>query len=378
MNSVLRVPGGPNVLFIRTSILAVALLAAACSSDDESTTPTPDAGVAPDSSATDSSAPDSSAPDSSAGDAAATEDAGPDATTLDVAEPAALLAEYILPGDQAYPEGVTFDPTTRRFFTGSMALGNVTQTHADGTSEEFFAGNGGTDWIVLGLETDPERRRLWVCAAFSTALSESEIWVLDLDTGERLWQHSLESVQMGAACTDMIIADDGTAYLSDRENPNLYHADFEAKTAVLFATDPLLGSAVIGLNGMEFTPDRTALLTIRFAPGALIRISLDDPTDIAEVPLDGVTNVFGMDGLAVLGDHIYTVSDSQIIRATPAADWSTATAVSFPMDSGGYSGLTVAEGALYASKSSVLKFAFGQAPDLPFKLSRVHPNEIDK
>ncbi len=44
---------------------------------------------------------------------------------------------------------------------------------------------------------------------------------------------------------------------------------------------------------------------------------------------------------------------------------------------GGVSGLTVAESALYASKSDVVRFAVGLPPQLPFLIHRVEPSVFD-
>ncbi len=204
--------------------------------------------------------------------------------------PAPLLAEYALDNAQAYPEAVTFDPVERAFYTGSLALGTITKTEADGQQSEFFSGNTSGEWLVLGVEVDPERRRLWACAALGKDLSASEVWLFDLESGERIWQSSFEGVHVGAACSDMVITSDGIAYACDREAGNIYRLDADTQNIEIFATNPLLDPEIIGQNGIALSADARFLLVVKFLPARLMRISLENPNSIEEVLLVNETS----------------------------------------------------------------------------------------
>jgi hypothetical protein len=124
------------------------------------------------------------------------------------------------------------------------------------------------------------------------------------------------------------------------------------------------------------------LLVVKFLPARLMRISLSNPNDVREVELLGSASVFtsGADAVTVLGDAAYVVTNSEMVRVTPQdANWLTAQAVvhNYERADGqsldGFSGVAVAEGGLYASKSDVLRFAISLPPRLPFFLHRVEP-----
>lgn len=366
-------------------VLALLFACVGCQNEDPSSsedTSAPDTAVdtsisrdtgSPDT-ATDTAQPDTETPDSTSADA-------------DTASTDALLSTYPIADPEAYPEAVTYDPQNRAFFTGSMLRGNVLRINADGSESEFFPGNeDGEEWLVLGVEADPTRRRLWVCAAFSRELTRSELWLLDLDSGERLWNLGMEDVFAGAACTDVIVADDGTAYICDREAGNIYTADAQTQSASIFTSHILLDPGTIGGNGIALTADERYLLVIKFLPFKLIRIDMSDPRLVSEVALPNLDDNLpesGGDAIVHLEGLAYIVTNSQVYRATPDdGDWSSASLeVHVPMLEGkpvvGFSGLTVAEGALYASKSDVILFALDLPPQLPFRLHRVEPAVFD-
>lgn len=301
--------------------------------------------------------------------------------------PAPLLAEYALEDAQAYPEAVTFDPVERAFYTGSLATGTITKTEADGQQSEFFSGNTSGEWLVLGVEVDPTRRRLWACAALGKDLSASEVWLFDLESGERIWQSSFEGVHVGAACSDMVITSDGTAYACDREAGNIYRLNADTQNIEIFATNPLLDPEIIGQNGIALSADTRFLLVVKFLPARLMRISIENPNSIEEVLLVNETSqqfASGADAVVVLNGNAYIAFDSDLVRVVPEDERWVSGQVAFhsytrPTGAlmGGVSGLTAAEGALYASKSDVVRFAVGLPPQLPFLIERVDPSVFD-
>ncbi len=322
-----------------------------------------------------------------AADGTETTDAIADGSGDTAVAPADLLETYPLADELAYPEAVTFDAESRAFFTGSMVRGNVLRVDADGTESEFFPGNeDGEQWLVLGLEADSERRRLWTCAAFGTDLARSELWMLDLDSGERLWNHDMETTFPGAACTDVVVAEDGTAYICDREFGNIYVADAEAETVEVLTSHEVLDPGTIGGNGIALTSDGQFLLVVKFLPVALARISLADVTDVQLVELPELAQTSpdgGGDALVLLDDVGYIVTNGHAMRLTPEDDTWTTAHVEFqrPRADGalltGMSGLTVAEGQLYASKSDVIRFALSLPPTLPFRIHQIDASGFD-
>lgn len=310
----------------------------------------------------------------SAGDAG---DAGED-----TAQAPELLPSIELEGE-AWPESVAFDPLTRAFFTGSLALGNVLRIDAvTGAQAELDPGNG-AEWLVLGLDVDAPRRRLWVCTVFGKTIDRGEIWAIDLDTGARALTVDLEDAAPGAACADVVIHSDGTVYVSDRQADRIYRIDPTAPAPLsVYVSDPQLAPEIIGQNGLVKSPNEHALLASKYLPQKLVRVDLTIPASPAVTTLDLDFGDLdgGADDLTVLGGRVYVIMEDRIAEVTfDDEEWTAGSvtrvipALPKPDGSlvGGFSGLAVAEGHLYASRSDVLLFAFGSPNTEPFLLQRV-------
>ena len=167
-----------------------------------------------------------------------------------------------------FPEGGAFDPTDRAFYVGSLEHGSITRVDATGAESTFFAGTGEKDRYTLGMQVDAARRRLWVC---TTKDSLGTIWIFDLATKARISSIDLTRANPVAACNDVLL-DGDTALVSDRENTHIYRID-ETRAVSVWAHDPLLGGALISLNSMVFTPDKSAVLTAVYLEPTLVRVS---------------------------------------------------------------------------------------------------------
>jgi DNA-binding beta-propeller fold protein YncE len=284
-----------------------------------------------------------------------------------------LQAEYPLLGADLFPEGAAFDPDGQSFFVGSLAHGTVTQVTASGEESLFYAGETGAPRATLGLEIDVARRRLWSCA-IDPATFAGWIWVFSLDTGERTHEIVLEDVFSGASCNDMALDPAGRAYVTDRENPNVYLIDVDAPESRIWATGPLL-EATVGLNGIAITADGSAALANTYLPARLVRISMVDPSVITEValtgdPFEGTGSLAGADGSTLLSSALYVAFPNELMEVVPAdAEWMTATVRSAPAGPG-LTALTVANGDMYGSNGQSVAFLSGQDPE-PFVIRRL-------
>ena len=289
-----------------------------------------------------------------------------------------LSFEYDLPSDQ-FPESGTFDPVAREFFVGSLKKGNVLRVEADGTTSVFTDGTGEAKRITLGMKLDAENRRLWLCSILNEGKKPGQVWVFDVDVPELVQDIELGDLVEGASCNDLAIDRQGRAYVTDRENPNIYRIDLDAGQMEVWATDKLLAPATlgIGMNGAAFTPDGSALLVTQYLPASILRISTSDPTDITEVSLDGdsfsggIKLANGADGIVFYDSDLYVAFGDNVMRLRPDdASWSSAT-VSAQKLGTGFTAVTVAEGDLYAIRGQAVAFQFGLKPALPFDIVRV-------
>ncbi len=285
--------------------------------------------------------------------------------------PTEYLDRY--PLQATFPEGGAFDTATEAFFVGTLEGGDVHRIDAQtGEQTLFYSDERPGSWMTLGMAVDADRDRLWVCAANrDTEPFTGEVWQFDLGSGTR--QHAVELSFEGelAWCEDVAVAPDGTAYLTDRENPNVYRVG-PSFAQELFATDDALGSALIGQNGIVVVPGQDFLLTAVHLPATLQRISLRDGT-VLPIDLEGdfVDNAIGSgaDGMAYVDGDLFVVFDGKLARVTPqAADWSSAVSTTVELPRGLTDVLHTPQG-LYLLNGQAIGFALGN-PAEPFELVR--------
>lgn len=297
-----------------------------------------------------------------------------------------LLDRYTLPGDRLFPESLAYDADGEAFFTSSMTRGDLTRIASDGSIEVFHPGTGEKDRLTLGVKVDAARGRLLACSYLNVQPVTGRVWVFDLGTGEQSHDIDLTEVVAGASCNDLVVAPDGTVYVTDREKPNVYRigglTDSGQYTVELFATDPLLAKPRLGVgqNGAALTPDGRYLLTTQFLPPRLWRIDLADPRKVSKVELSGshplTEALSGADGIVWHGDALYVAFGSSLLRLRSRDDWRSAKYDRLPLGTK-ISAVTVAQDQLYVLKSDVAKFVLGGKPALPFEILRIDPAEFD-
>lgn len=293
------------------------------------------------------------------------------------ATPLVFLDEYLLPGDDAFPESVAWDPQTAAFYTSSLGRGDVTQTLVTGESSTFYVNNGEIPWVTVGLEVDAERRRLWVCASVFDGSAPGELWVLDLDSGALLSTLSLGSARADASCTDVNLDPEGVAYVTDRENPDIYRVNADTQSVELWIEDPLLEPGFVGLNGVVFSPDGQSLLVTQYLPTALIRLPLDNPAGLAAVtlngePFEGDSSLNGADDVVVMGELLYATLVDRLFTLRSEDGWISAEISGVDLPDDGVTGLAVAEGALFGANGQAVQYALDQEPETPFWIHRVN------
>lgn len=314
-------------------------------------------------------------PTSTSGDPTDASSSGADTTGADTTgADTPLLDEYLLEGDDMFPEGVAFDPTARAFYVGSLTEAGLTRVDADGT-QSVFVPSGPAMLSSAGMKVDDAARRLWVCG--SDDAGSSHVYVYGLDDASLLETFDLAQLVDTASCNDLALDGQGAAYVTDPPSSAIHRLAVGGDASV-WATDPLFDPELmsLGLNGIAVTPDGTAVIVTKFISKQLLRVSMDDPTQIVAVELtgedfEGGSLVAGPDGIVFEGDTLYVVFDDVVAEVVPNQDW-TSGAVSILMPpTAGLSTATVAEGEVYAVKSEVTAFALGSAPELPFRIVRV-------
>lgn len=289
---------------------------------------------------------------------------------------------YALEGNDLYPEGLAFDPTTERFLVGSATLGKLTAIATDGEVSRF-ADPIEQGWSTLGLAVDNTARIVWACAS---PIGEADndgadaLWRFDADTGADLGIIDLGSIDPRAQCNDVIVDAEGIAFVTDPTRGKVYRIDPDASEAItVFAEGEIFESSISGTgpNGLAFSPDGQALIVGTLIPAQLIQVPLADPSSPVQLTLAGDNfaagnPLAGPDGLIVHDGDLVVVMVDRIFRI--ALSTSDASGVVTRIDNGNRRGLstaTVAGGHLYVVKSNIDALLLRLAPDLPFELRRI-------
>lgn len=290
--------------------------------------------------------------------------------------PTPLLDRYVLSSEDSVPEGVAFDPVERMFYATSLQGGSIVRLTADGQESVFRAADGRA--LLGGAAIDSGERRLWVCAQQVDGL-DNRVWVFDLASGDMKMEFLLGALSTGGSCNDLVLDENGIAYVTDPANPFIYRLDPQSGTGDILATDPLFQDITgisLGLNGIEITPDGSALIVAKFAPASLLRVSLPAADDIQLISLTG-DELPSPDGLAFLAGNLYSVSNSSVNRMQFDTGFTAATVDNAEQISGLSTAATVDQD-LYVIKSDVTNFATGQPLDTPFEIFRVDLSTFDQ
>jgi sugar lactone lactonase YvrE len=226
-----------------------------------------------------------------------------------------------------------------------------------------------------GMKVDDAARRLWVCGGDDAG--SSRVYVYGLDDASLIETFELGLLVDTASCNDLALDGQGAAYVTDPPSSALHRLAVGGDASV-WATDPLFDPELmdLGLNGIAVTPDGTAVIVTKFISKQLLRVSMDDPTQIGAIDLTGEdfaggSLIAGPDGIVFEGDVLYVVFDDVVAEVVLNPDWTSGAVSILTPPTTGLSTATVAEGEVYAVKSEVTAYALGSAPELPFRIVRV-------
>lgn len=223
-------------------------------------------------------------------------------------ESASSAFVYRLPGTGVFPEGITADDDS--FWVTSTSDGAVFRgTVGDPEVRPFLAPgeNGRTGAAGLDVEDgDDNETGVLVIAGGATG----RVWVHDAETGEL---RATLTNGLGADATflnDVVVADDGEAYVTDSRSPVLWRVppgaqgDGQLEPAVTFDGTPFVYGEGFNANGIVEVDD-DALVIVQSSTGNLYRVD-GVSREVTQVDLGGATVQNG-DGLEYDDDTLYVV-----------------------------------------------------------------------
>jgi len=220
----------------------------------------------------------------------------------------ALPDRYILPGAAVFPEGVAVDQRTGFVYVSGTTDGTIFR--GDASSDVlgiFLPGNTDGRTSATGLAVDDEGR-LYVAGA-----GTGTVFVYDGTTGELLAR--LPTGSSPTFINDIVIAPDGSAYVTDSQSPVIYRVTGDVSgNFTLERWLDLTGTAFVyqagfNANGIEVTPNGRYLVVVQSNTGKLFRIEIAT-RQITEFNLGGATVVNG-DGILLQGSTLYVLQNAQ-------------------------------------------------------------------
>lgn len=282
---------------------------------------------------------------------------------------------YPLPGDEVYPEGVAYAPSSGEFYVGSTSDGTVFRGEVGGPgveAEVFLEGGSDGRSTAIGMAVDEGTGRLFVAGGDTGRMS-----VYDLGTGD-----PIESLRTDADPTfvnDVALTPDGSAFFTDSMSPRLYRllpeedGGYTLETYLEFEGTPVEYADGFNLNGIESTPDGRYLIVVQSNTGKLFRIDTQD-RGVEEIDAGGAELGSG-DGLALEGSTLFVVRNSEDLivplelsddlTGAEAREPFTDDALDYPTTIALYDGRLLAVNSQFGARES------GEGPDLPFTVAGV-------
>jgi len=204
---------------------------------------------------------------------------------------------FALISDSAAPEGITYDPVSRRVFVGTIH-GEILQVDERGQVSVFVPRDSGL-LQVLGLKVDPDRKLLWAVNGIFPELLISEapkpevgvggIHAFRLADGKVAGKYWLDERPLLHGFNDLALARNGDVYVTDSAQAAVYRV--HAGKLELFVRDEHLTFA----NGTVLASDQKRLYVASVEGISLV----DVPTrKVRRLAVPANASVHSIDGLA--------------------------------------------------------------------------------
>ena len=215
---------------------------------------------------------------------------------------------FELPDPAFLPEGIAFDPRTRRFFLSSLRSGRILAYAPDGGFSELVPAGRDGQWAMLAVAADSATRTLWATTAASPIFAgyqaadsgRSAVLAYDLDTGalRRRYDAPEGRHQWG----DMTVAPDGEVYVSDADEGVVYHIEPGGQEAEAFASEGLVSP-----QGLAVASDGRRVFVADYVRGIAV---LDrESSEVTWMPVADSMAVSGIDGLVRVGHSLIAVQN---------------------------------------------------------------------
>jgi Cu-Zn family superoxide dismutase len=273
---------------------------------------------------------------------------------------------YVLPGDEVFPEGVSFDEQSGYFYVSSTTDGTIFRGTLDEAQAEVFL-PGGEDGRTAAVGLEATDGLLFIAGG-----ATGQMFVY---TQQRDLLASFTTSASPTFINDVTATEDG-AFFTDSQSPFLYRvfegpSGWEFETFLDFTGTVFEYQAGFNANGIVTTPDGRYLIIVQSNTGELFRV--DTATkEVVQIDLGGETVAAG-DGLVLRGRSLWVVRNSAGVIAEVR--------LSGQLDSGAIVGETADESFGFPTTADIARGRMlvvnsqfnnrGGTPELPFTVSSI-------
>ena len=233
------------------------------------------------------------------------------------------------------PEGIAYDPATKRFFVGSTFKRKIVAVDTKGRVTDFTSEAQDALFGMLGLRVDAKRRLLWAISSNAggtmpsrnldkTCLGCSTVTTYNLDTGKLVRKYELSNKPGVHFLNDVVVSAAGDAFITDTITGDLYRIRAGSDALERWIN---IGEQVYP-NGIDIADDQQTLFV---ATGAGIRrVSISDGRVTPVQPLDPAAKPPIIDGMYFHKGSLIAIQPFEekrtVVRYRLSADGSAVTA----------------------------------------------------
>lgn len=225
-----------------------------------------------------------------------------------------------------FPEGISRDAARHRWLVSSVRHRTIVAVADDGSITPFAHGLPADVGAILGIRVDSARGVLWATSAGLPPMegfqprdsSRAMVLRLALDDGHLIQRIPLPAADTMRSPGDVIVAPDGTAYVSDGTAKRIY----------VFGPDGVMRRMITSgffhsVQGMVLASDGASLIAADYRHG-LVRVPLTGSDTATRITTEDGKRVQGIDGLVSYGGALIAThngsSPGHVYRITLSAD----------------------------------------------------------